>query len=106
MEHPVEKLVACLEPLLADAKLRAELGAYGREFAIANFGLPAMSERLAEIYARSMQHYGFRVWLLDFPGEITSMLSHSWARIRSVWSCRQGLGARRTVQAIDAWGEK
>lgn len=106
MEEPVEKLVACLESLLADAELRDELGAYGREFAIANFGLPAMSARLAEIYARSMQHYGLRVWLLDFPEEITSLLRHTWTRIKTVWSGRQRLGVRHTFQAIDAWGKK
>lgn len=107
MDQPVEKLIACLEPLLADADLRAELGTYGRAFATTKFGLSAMSGRLAQIYARTMKHYGFRVWMLDIPDEIATLQRGIKKKIKTIWSRQQGLfRSGQLLQSISTWGKK
>lgn len=59
-----------LAPLVRDAALRRELGAFGREFATANFGLEAMAERLATAYHEALGRPGRRrAWLADAAGD-------------------------------------
>lgn len=69
VEDPVDDLARVIRPLLTDASLRAELGLFGREFAVQRFGLPAMSAELADLYVRAMADYGPRQWGLDLPRE-------------------------------------
>lgn len=105
VKDPVGDLVSCLKPLLDDAQLRRKLGDFGREFAIAEFGLPAMASRLANIYARSMEHYGFRVWARDLPFEITSFYRRVGATIELAWQRGKKLGAS-VVSSHRIMGEK
>jgi glycosyltransferase involved in cell wall biosynthesis len=45
-----QRLADAMEKLLADAPLRAEMGAAGREFALGRFGTDAMVDALEEVY--------------------------------------------------------
>lgn len=65
--HPgaVLALADLLRPLVADPARRARLGAFGREFAARSFGLEAMAERLAGVYAASLASYGPAAWSRD-----------------------------------------
>lgn len=68
-EHAVEDLVRITRPLLADPVRRAALGAFGRTFAQERFGLDAMSDRLAALYADALGAYRAREWIQDLPRE-------------------------------------
>ena len=65
MADPTDELVREVAPLLASADQRDRLGRFGRTFAVSNFGLTAMSERLAAIYERARSGYRNRDWLYD-----------------------------------------
>lgn len=69
----VERFAEELQPLLADAALRAELGAFGRDFASANFGLAAMTERLVQLYEQLGSSPWRREWWTDLPAEIAGV---------------------------------
>jgi glycosyltransferase involved in cell wall biosynthesis len=59
-----------LAPLIRDVALRRALGAFGRGFAIANFGLEAMAERLATVYHEALGRPGRRqTWVADAVGD-------------------------------------
>lgn len=66
---PVGDLEASVRALLAHPARRAELGAFGREFAAARFGLAAMTERLCDVYEAAVRSYGVAEWLADVPRE-------------------------------------
>lgn len=70
---PVADLVRIARPLLSDEARRRALGAFGRDFARARFGLDAMSDRLADFYTDAIGAYGAREWVLDLP--------HEWRRL-------------------------
>lgn len=70
VDDPVARLVAIIRPLLRDENARARLGAFGREFALARFGLPAMTTRLVEVYRSALGVRGVRRWAADLPPEI------------------------------------
>jgi glycosyltransferase involved in cell wall biosynthesis len=67
-------LAALLRKLLADPARRKQLGQFGRNFAIENFGLTAMAERLAAVYESSFAHYGPRAWMRDFRQEVPHLM--------------------------------
>lgn len=66
---PVGDLVGAVRALLDDPVRRAELGVFGREFATARFGLPAMTAQLCDLYASAVRSYGPADWLADVPRE-------------------------------------
>jgi len=66
------RLASELAPLLSDAAMRAELGAFGRRFAMRSFGLPAMAEALANLYERALTEYGLRAWSRDLDLELAA----------------------------------
>ncbi|GAA3924481.1 glycosyltransferase [Microbacterium invictum] len=70
----VERLVGIVRPLLEDPSRRSELGDFGRRFAVARFGLTAMSHRLADFYRVAATSYGARRWVADLAPEIGIML--------------------------------
>ena len=63
------RLAATLRELLDDESRREELGAFGRSFAVAHFGLEEMAARLAEVYRRARAEYSVKEWMLDLPLE-------------------------------------
>ncbi|WP_309135068.1 glycosyltransferase [Cellulomonas sp.] len=67
-------LATQLAPLLDDADRRARLGRFGREFAERGYGLEAVADRLADLYAGAAGRYGARRWAGDLPLE--------WAALR------------------------
>lgn len=67
--EPVDDLVRAARILLSDAPRRAELGAFGREFAAQRFGLEAMTVRMAAFYGEALSAYGVRAWAADLPRE-------------------------------------
>ncbi|MGH8836529.1 MAG: glycosyltransferase family 4 protein [Actinomycetes bacterium] len=70
MPNPVEELMHCLSSLIHNPKLRTSLGEYGRNFATDRFGLPAMAERLAGVYAHALDNYRVIDWWRDLPSEL------------------------------------
>lgn len=67
--EPVDDLVRAIRTLLPDAPRRAQLGAFGREFAAERFGLEAMTVRMAAFYVEALSAYGSRAWAADLPRE-------------------------------------
>lgn len=66
---PVGDLTEAVAALLDDETRRIDLGRFGREFAVARFGLPAMTERLCGVYRDAASSYGPTEWLADLPRE-------------------------------------
>lgn len=69
IDDPVGALEGAVSALLADPARRSELGAFGRDFAVTRFGLPAMTERLCDVYETAARSYGVADWLADVPRE-------------------------------------
>jgi hypothetical protein len=67
---PVGDLAAGLEPLIREPVLRAELGRFGRRFAVEHFGLPALAEHLTSFYDRTLRTYRAGDWWRDLPTEL------------------------------------
>jgi len=67
------QFLSCVDPLLDDQDLRARLGLFGRQFAVANFSLDAMAARVAGIYGRSLRGYGLKTWGRDVPPELHAL---------------------------------
>lgn len=65
------ELAGILRPLVDDDERRRELGAWGRDFAVASFSLAAMAARLAGLYDSAVAEYGPRQWLRDLPPELS-----------------------------------
>lgn len=70
MPDAVGELRKILHLLLTDARLREVLGRYGRDFAVGNFGLPAMALHLVDTYDRALRSTGVQSWARDLPLEI------------------------------------
>lgn len=90
LPDPVGTLRRILLPILTDSQRRTELGRYGRDFAVQNFGLPAMAKRLVETYDRALRANGFETWCRDMPLE----LDHLSRRLRGnpEFAARTGAG--------------
>jgi glycosyltransferase involved in cell wall biosynthesis len=70
VEHPVERLAGIIAPLLADDARRAQLGEFGRRFAVERFGLTMMAAKLAAFYGEALGSYGLRRWGGDLAPEL------------------------------------
>ena len=83
---PVAVLLAQLKPLLLSAEERERLGLFGRAFAVRNFGLANMAERLAGIYDEVLVGYRVQDWLYDLR------LEAGWAarRVNRCWKSIRG----------------
>ncbi|TDD70936.1 glycosyltransferase [Jiangella aurantiaca] len=62
-------LAAHLRVLVGDTAERDRLGTAARAFAEANFGLPAMAERLAGVYDDALRTTSSRLWMRDLRME-------------------------------------
>lgn len=62
-------LAEMLRPLIGDPDRRRDLGRFGRKFAVENFSLTAMAERLATVYDRALSRRHRLAWLRDLPLE-------------------------------------
>lgn len=69
VSDPVGMLLNSLAPVLDDLRYRAELGAFGRDFATSRFGLEAMTDRLAEVYSEALGRRSRLKWARDLPRE-------------------------------------
>lgn len=69
VEHADALLAHKLRGVIANPRLRRELGAFGRQFAEQRFGLEAMARRLAAVYDRAPFDYSARSWFADLPME-------------------------------------
>lgn len=67
-------LAGLLRQLLNDPARRRQLGQFGRRFAVENFSLAAMAERLATVYDESLSRYGQVAWLCDLNREVAPLL--------------------------------
>lgn len=63
------RLVATIEPLLADPDRCSDLGRFGRAFAEEHFALEVMADRLSNFYRTVQGQYTRRDWLADLPVE-------------------------------------
>ena len=80
--NAVDDLVRDIDELAADPVRRAGLRRFGREFSEANFGLDAMTARLASVYRAAGADYRPRDWVRD--------LSLEWSAVSERWSNRAG----------------
>lgn len=90
VDDAVQMLNAALAPVLADQQRRSELGAFGREFAIARFGLPAMAAKLASFYRVSAKSYTVRSWIADLPPEAAILAQKIQRQTRRITGSRDG----------------
>ena len=82
----VEQLRRQLLDLGPDVARRAELGEYGRRFAIENFSLEAGARTLDAFYRAALETYGFRQWAADLRKERYYILE-SWYK-GALWRLR------------------
>lgn len=75
-------LANMLRQLLADPARREQLGKFGRKFAVENFSLAAMAQRLAAFYDESLSRYGRLAWLRDLNREGPHLLQSITRRLR------------------------
>ena len=75
------RLVSELEPLIEDAGLRRDLGAYGRRFAEEHFGLAAMARKQAAIYKAAADDYRFAAWARDLDLEALALRELALRRV-------------------------
>ena len=68
-DDPARELAGLLNELADDSDLRASLGQFGESFAQSHFGLPQMTERLADCYAMASRSYRARSWFHDIRFE-------------------------------------
>ncbi|MGJ7442285.1 glycosyltransferase [Aquipuribacter sp. MA13-6] len=73
VEDAVGLFVQQVTPLLEEPARRTDLGAFGRGFAQAHFGLEAMTGKLVEIYRDTVGTTWRRDWLRDLPVEIAGV---------------------------------
>lgn len=76
-------LAGLLRQLLGDPARRRVLGQFGRTFAVQNFSLSAMAERLATVYDESLSRYGKLDWLSDLKIEMPWFLRYVGRRLDS-----------------------
>lgn len=74
-------LADLLRQLLGDPARRSQLGQFGRTFAVENFGLAAMAERLAAVYDESLSRYGRLAWLRDLDREVPPLVRSAGRRV-------------------------
>lgn len=99
MPDAVRELATNLSDLLGDESRRSELGHFGREFALQNFGLDAMTDRLIDIYDTTIENQGHhrrRRWFKGLSNELAP------AARRLVRSVRRRLGAQ-DAEHVDGW---
>ena len=82
-----------LDGLLERPERRRELGAYGRGFAEANFGLDAMAQRLASVYDQSFSSYGKLAWVSDLDREALHLAHSVRQQARAAFRQRDRVGA-------------
>jgi glycosyltransferase involved in cell wall biosynthesis len=70
VERPQVLLADNLRLLLDDPTLRSGLAEFGRDFAVAHFGLDAMAERLAGVYRSAVEQYGAADWMAELGAEL------------------------------------
>jgi glycosyltransferase involved in cell wall biosynthesis len=75
-----------LGELLGLPERRNELGAFGRSFAEASFGLDAMAQRLAAVYDQSFSRYGTLAWARDLDREARYLAR--WVRGKATTAIR------------------
>ena len=80
-QDPAGVLAELVRQLLDNPARRIQLGQYGRRFAIDNFSLASMAERLATVYEKSFSHYSRVAWLRDLPGEMTQLATNLKKRL-------------------------
>jgi len=83
----IDDLVRDIDELAADPARRASLQRFGREFSEANFGLDAMTERLAVIYGAARGDYQRRDWARDLGLEWSAVVQR-WAKRRTLLTGR------------------
>lgn len=69
----VTSLSNLIRDLFKDPERRLGLGPFGRDFAMANFALPLMAERLASVYDRALGTRGTALWLSDLRYDFTEL---------------------------------
>lgn len=69
-------LADLVRQLLDRPAQRTQLGQFGRRFAVNNFSLAAMAERLATVYDESMARYGRIAWLCDLNRELPRVVEY------------------------------
>lgn len=67
--NPAQPLADMLGAVLDDGPLKESLGNFGRSFAEAHFGLPAMAKKLADVYSAALDTFGPRAWTRDLAIE-------------------------------------
>lgn len=67
--NPARPLADMLGAILDDEPLKGSLGSFGRSFAEAHFGLPAMARKLADAYNTALVTFGPRAWTRDLAIE-------------------------------------
>lgn len=72
-DDPARELAANLKTLLDDAQNRSQIGIFARSFAMQNFSLDAMAERLAETYHIAERSYRASDWAADLPLEVRAL---------------------------------
>lgn len=80
-EDPERVLAEAVRSLLENEALRAELGDFGRAFAMESFSLDAMSVRLASVYEEALAGYGPASWARDLRSEAPQLLAHLKGRM-------------------------
>jgi glycosyltransferase involved in cell wall biosynthesis len=78
---PGAEMMSALLEVVDSPGRRDQLGAYGRSFARENFGLSAMAERLAAVYAAA-ERYSPTDWASDLPLEARAIMRARWRRLR------------------------
>jgi hypothetical protein len=98
--HP-GKLAGQIRPFVTDEALRADLGRFGREFVVAEYGLQPATERLVALYQRVVAGRRSRLALAAEGGRTAALLAARKVpapvrdRVRSV--LRHGGTATRTA---------
>lgn len=78
---PEQVLAEGVRSLLESDALSAELGHFGRAFAMESFSLDAMAARLADVYEEALAVYGPMSWMRDLRREVPLLLTHLGNRL-------------------------
>ncbi|HVQ92608.1 MAG TPA: aminotransferase class I/II-fold pyridoxal phosphate-dependent enzyme [Mycobacteriales bacterium] len=70
-----DRLAGQIRPLVTDAALRADLGRFGREFVLAEYGLQPATERLVALYQRVVAARPSRLALAAEGGRTAALLA-------------------------------
>lgn len=96
------RLRTTLSALVGDPRVRQTRGAFGSAFAVENFGLAAMAERLATVYETAVRGAAAGPWFRDLPFEAGILR----AKVERTIERRTGGRIRpsRAVRALD-WNQ-